>query len=140
MRILVTGSRDWEDKNTIYAALENARQAEGASHDSVLLIHGDCPTGADRIAANFAEAMDWGVKPFPADWDRYGKRAGFMRNVQMVDNLVSFRHIEPVTCLAFPMPCRKPDCPQVGQHDSHGTAHCAGYAEAMGLPVGIFRP
>lgn len=98
MRVLVTGSRDWRDRRVIYQALlvnvvephwEKGYDGEGHFIDWVpprdfVLVHGDCPTGADAIAD------DWGISHFlhverhPADWERLGKRAGFVRNAEMV--------------------------------------------------------
>lgn len=61
----------------------------------VRLIHGDCPTGADRVAKAWAEKNMMPQKPFPADWDRYGKAAGPRRNQEMAD-------YHPDICIAFP--------------------------------------
>lgn len=80
MRVLVTGSRDWDDADVIHADL----WAYQHLHDVVVLVHGACPTGADAIAAAFWDDMELLAEPHPADWERYGKRAGFLRNAQMV--------------------------------------------------------
>lgn len=47
MKIAVTGSRHWTDKAAIHGALS---AAVGSGEDAELFV-GDCPTGADRIAA-----------------------------------------------------------------------------------------
>jgi hypothetical protein len=39
--------------------------------------------GVDTAAERFAEAAKLPFKLFPADWDKYGKGAGFIRNEQM---------------------------------------------------------
>lgn len=124
MRILVTGSRDWTDRDTIYTALNEARG--NVYHREVVLVHGGA-RGADEIAMHYAEAMDWGIEEHRAQWVVYGKRAGIMRNVEMVNAVVAVRHLEPVICLAF-----------IKDH-SPGATHCATYAGACGLKVRIFR-
>ena len=50
-RLLVTGSRTWDDPRTVEQALAVilARHPEG-----VVLVHGACPRGADAIAAAYA--------------------------------------------------------------------------------------
>lgn len=53
-RILVTGSRDWRDAQTLDEAL---RYYFDANPDSIL-VSGACPTGADRLAE---EAWDPGA-------------------------------------------------------------------------------
>lgn len=59
-----------------------------------VLIHGACPTGADALADEYARATGMHIIRRPADWDRYGKRAGFLRNAELVD-------LGPDICLAF---------------------------------------
>jgi hypothetical protein len=59
------------------------------------IIHG-AAAGADTLAREWAEAYGIEHHPFPAQWDKYGKRAGFLRNRQMIaegkpDLVVAFR-------------------------------------------------
>lgn len=42
--------------------------------------------GADTLARAWAHSMKIRVEPFPADWKKYGKAAGFMRNQKMLDD------------------------------------------------------
>ena len=42
--------------------------------------------GADQMGEIAAKNMCLQVHKFPADWDRYGKSAGYKRNVQMAEN------------------------------------------------------
>lgn len=101
MRILVTGSRDWPDDRSVEHALNNViieMLAERGS-EPVTIVHGGCPTGADAHAARWAHEMIERGRPVtverhPADWDRYGRRAGFERNAEMV-------HLGADVCLAF---------------------------------------
>lgn len=48
------------------------------------LIHGDCPNSPDQFAVRLGEECGCEVRPFPADWGRHKKRAGFIRNNEMV--------------------------------------------------------
>lgn len=117
MRVLVTGSRDWTSRCVIYRALGETRG--WVPHDQMVLIHGGA-RGADQIAAHYAEAMDWGIEKYPALWNLYGKRAGFMRNAEMVNAGAD-------VCLAFIY------------NNSRGATHCAGLAESAGIPVRRYR-
>lgn len=76
MRVLVCGDRAWTAREMIREVLEQARPT--------LVIHGGA-RGADTLAGEVAEEMDLPVKVFPADWKRYGKAAGVLRNQQMLD-------------------------------------------------------
>ena len=39
--------------------------------------------GADRGGRDWAHSMAIMVRTFPADWNKYGKRAGYLRNIEM---------------------------------------------------------
>lgn len=39
--------------------------------------------GADMVGYAWALINGVPIKPFPADWDRYGKKAGMLRNAEM---------------------------------------------------------
>jgi YspA, cpYpsA-related SLOG family len=142
-RILVTGSRDWVDRLTI--ARELVRYI---SETSVLLtdsqglpvdwdtqgwtiIHGDCPTGADAWADEFAIGNFIAVERHHADWREHGKRAGFLRNEEMVDAGADI-------CLAFINPCTSEKCRHPKPHGSHGTVDTIRKAHWAGIEVRIF--
>jgi hypothetical protein len=81
-RLLVTGSRTWDDVRTIEQALGVIldRHPEG-----ILLVHGACSRGADAIAdAYAARTPGYQIEAHPADWHRYGRAAGYRRNAEMV--------------------------------------------------------
>jgi len=42
--------------------------------------------GADTLGKRYAKERNIKVLSFPADWDRYGKSAGYRRNQQMAEN------------------------------------------------------
>lgn len=56
-------------------------------HETATIVHGACPKGADAIADRFARRHDLDVDPHPADWERYGRSAGYVRNAEMVHTL-----------------------------------------------------
>lgn len=113
-RILVTGSRDRNDRGVMRAVL-TALWAAPEYRDAVL-VHGACPTGADEICRQEWERLGGTTEPHPAQWDVHGKAAGPIRNQQMVD-------LGADVCLAFPLP------------NSRGTVDCMGRAGAAGIPV-----
>ncbi len=123
MRILVTGSRDWSDFHRLQGVLKGL-----AATEEVTLVHGDCPTGANHLAAEWAEKVGWNVEAHPAPWKELGKRAGFQRNKHMVD-------LGADICVAFLMPCRKPEHTDQPPHPSHGTDHCKNLAKQAGITV-----
>ena len=89
-RVLVCGGRGYTDKDILYDYL-NERLA--AWHFKVL-IHGDA-RGADRLAD--AWALEHGVQPAAcrANWPRWPRQAGPIRNNRMLI-------LQPQVCIAFP--------------------------------------
>lgn len=85
-RILITGSRTWDDISYIretFSALAGKYVEEG----DITLVSGACPSGADRLGEIVAEELGWNVELYPADWNKHGKKAGFIRNSEMVETL-----------------------------------------------------
>ena len=139
-RILVTGSRSWTDRTRIAQSIMTAINEsqpmlvdEKGNPDrraiaNVVVMHGACPTGADALAQDVCDHMGIDTDPYPADWEQYKKRAGFIRNIMMVQT-------EPDICLAFLRPCLNPKCHIIEPHGTHGTSHCMKQAELAGVPV-----
>ena len=48
------------------------------------MIHGGC-SGADKISGDIGIKLGLKVIVFPAQWKKHGKRAGSLRNTQMLD-------------------------------------------------------
>ena len=90
MRLLITGGRNFDDRDLMWATLDRLH----AEHHFTLLIHGDA-RGADRLASEWASERGIEVLACPADWKRYGRGAGPMRNRQMLGE-------HPDLVVAFP--------------------------------------
>lgn len=64
-----------------------------AIHQISLIIHGACPTGVDWHAGKWAKDRGIPIKAFPADWKKFGRAAGPIRNRLMAvecDMLIAF--------------------------------------------------
>jgi hypothetical protein len=91
--VIVCGSREWDDVARIETRLNLLRVAHG---DRLVIVHGCCPKGADRIAAEWCKRVGVKEKPFPADWHKHGHAAGPIRNLEMAQS-----EPKPHLCLAF---------------------------------------
>lgn len=120
-RILITGSRDWEDGSAIRGALWDwwCPHCDSEYGDTTILVSGACSTGADVIAERLFSENECMVERHPADWNEYGRAAGFIRNKEMVD-------LGADVCLAFI------------RNSSKGATHTADLAEAAGIPTRRF--
>jgi len=79
--VLVTGSRGWSDHRIIEKWLQRCE----VPNTDMTLIHGACRSGADAIADRFAKRRKWTtIERCEPDWKNLGKRAGPIRNRQMV--------------------------------------------------------
>jgi hypothetical protein len=110
IRLLVCGSRKWENKASIRQWLINWQERAQARGDSLVVMHG-AAKGADSIAEEQARELGIEVLPgFAADWAAHGKAAGPIRNQRMLDEG------KPTHGLAFG-PIRKPDGRLTGTGD-----------------------
>lgn len=114
-RILITGSRDWTDRDTIWRALGDTVAPLDITRETVL-VSGACPTGADAIAETWARKYGLTIERHPANWQLEGKRAGFIRNARMVN-------LGADIALAFI------------RNGSRGASHTAHLAEEAGIPT-----
>ena len=77
-RILICGDRDYKDWLKVQDYLNTISR-------TTIIIHGGA-RGADSLAGNLATSLKMKVIKFPAEWDKYGKAAGVLRNQQMLDD------------------------------------------------------
>jgi len=81
-RVAVIGSRDFKHYGLLCYYLDNfffhpKKKIEIISGGAI---------GADSLAEKFAEARNIKTKVYKANWDKHGKRAGFLRNKKIVKN------------------------------------------------------
>jgi hypothetical protein len=126
-RVLVTGSRTWDDPEAVVFELAGL----SLQHAPIVVIHGAARDGADRFARLAANAIGVPEEPHPADWHKYNRRAGMIRNAEMVKAGAD-------VCLAFIMPCRLASCDRGGPHGTHGATHCADLAGKAAIEVRRF--
>jgi hypothetical protein len=110
MNVLVCGGRDYADVRALNEALDAIHREINVTR----LIHG-AARGADSLGSAWARSRGIPAIAFPADWNKDGKAAGFVRNARML------REGGPDLVVAFP--------------GGRGTAHMVSLAKAAGVPV-----
>jgi hypothetical protein len=113
MRVIIAGSRTI----TEYALVEQAVRESGFQITEVL---SGGARGVDQLGEAWARRTGIPVRCFAADWERFGKRAGYVRNEQMAGCA------EGVIA--------------VWDGSSPGTSHMIGIAREKGLKVFVLRP
>jgi predicted Rossmann-fold nucleotide-binding protein len=109
-RVLVCGGRNYEDRDALYAALD---QLHSEHRFSVVIAGG--ARGADTLAADWAKERGIPTEIYMAEWNRLGRKAGPIRNRRMLDEG------KPDLVVAFP--------------GGTGTAGMAALARNAGEPV-----
>ena len=81
MRIIVTGSHKSRDKEAVYQALDLLHERRGVS----FLVQG-AADGVDYFAWQWAKERGVPCGSYAADWHSLGRRAGPIRNQEMIDD------------------------------------------------------
>jgi len=92
MRVLICGSRVWDDSFIIHTVLGGMLREAELDSDGLVVIDG-VARGADTIAGGWFGGAEDGIhaihehvrhERYPADWDQHGKAAGPIRNARML--------------------------------------------------------
>ena len=114
MRVIVCGGRDFDDKDFLFKKLTAMNVEFGFD-----VIYEGGERGADTLAREWAKQANIPCKTFHADWDKFGSRAGPLRNLEMLD--------------------QKPDL-VIGFAGGRGTDHMLSIARKAGIMTYRFTP
>jgi hypothetical protein len=114
IKVLICGDRNWNYPEDIDAFVQSLPK-------DTIIIEGEC-RGADIQAKQSAIKHKLIVESYPAQWVRYGKGAGVLRNKEMLEIG------KPNLVVAFHTDLAK----------SRGTRNMISLAMAKGLPVTIY--
>jgi len=92
MKLIIAGGRDFVDMSYAIECI-NRLIDQGKIKEEGLEIVSGMARGADTVAINIAKSNNLTLHEFPADWDKHGKAAGYLRNIDMAkfsDALVAF--------------------------------------------------
>ena len=74
-KVLVTGDRNWQGEDVIMRELRKMKPD--------VVVEGGAK-GADSLAKKVANKLGIEVREYPAEWDKYGRAAGPIRNQEML--------------------------------------------------------
>lgn len=118
MRVLVCGSRDYTNYTRVFEVLDYAH----AQQPITCVIDG-AARGADTCAWEWALRNGVYSQRFPADWPKHGRKAGPVRNYEMLQLGA------PDLVIGFFADI---------SNKSPGTMHMLTIADAAGVPVWVF--
>jgi len=118
--LVVTGGREFTDSKFIWRRLDDAlaRHRQRKPEMPFVLLHGNA-RGLDKIAGAWAKEKGIDVITFEPYWQRFGKRAGYLRNERMLK--FAMERAKSCGLLAFP--------------GGKGTGHCVESAKRLGMLV-----
>lgn len=117
-KLIIAGGRDFNDYDLLRDTV-TALATTGDLKDFDVSIVSGMACGADALGAQFAHLNSVKLYRYPANWEMYGKRAGFMRNEAMgefADGLLAF-----------------------WDGESRGTQHMIKYMQRLNKPVFIIK-
>ena len=88
-KVIIAGGRYFNDYDLVKSRLTTLLKNK---FPNVEIVSG-CASGADALGERFANEFNFGLRKFPADWNKYGRAAGPIRNTQMAeyaDALIAF--------------------------------------------------
>ena len=88
MKVIIAGGRNFRDYDKLRESCDNIL----VNQKEIEIVSGTA-AGADTLGERYAQEKGYEVKKFPAQWDLYGKSAGYKRNQQMAeyaDGLIAF--------------------------------------------------
>jgi len=115
MRLIVAGGREFNNYKFLSKKLDRILSN---TKGPITIISGGA-LGADKLGEDYAEDNDLSIVRMPAEWDKYGKSAGYKRNKQMAEIATH--------CVCF------------WDGESKGTKHMIDIAKAKGLPLRVVK-
>lgn len=92
IKVIIAGTRDFNDYDFLKKNVDYFLQGINPNNEEIEIVSGNA-RGADKLGERYAKEHNLPVKLFPANWDKYGKRAGYLRNQEMAnysDMLIAF--------------------------------------------------
>jgi len=83
IKVAIVGSRGFKDLMLVAKKVQELNDAALADGSRVIIVSGGA-RGVDTAAENAANALGMDTVIFKPDWNKYGKRAGFIRNVDII--------------------------------------------------------
>lgn len=83
-RMIICGGRHFDQYEYLEFVLDNIIRENGIDKVNLEIISGHCE-GADLCGERYAQSHGIKCNVFPAEWKKYGRKAGPLRNSQMIE-------------------------------------------------------
>jgi hypothetical protein len=83
-RVIIAGGRNFNDFNKLTEIMDSWLRFKKETHKIIIVSGG--AKGADALGEMYANLRGYEITQYKANWDKYGKRAGYLRNEIMACN------------------------------------------------------
>lgn len=118
-KVIIAGSRKFSDYNKLKSECDRILKDKLEDTETNVIIVSGAAKGADSLGEQYAHERGLQLESHPADWQKYNRSAGIIRNIEMskeADALIAF--------------------PKEGE-ENRGTSHMVKIANRKGLIVHI---
>lgn len=84
--LIVAGSRNFNNYEYLKASLDYLLYDLVKEKYPITIISGTAK-GADTLGERYAKERGYGIIRMPANWEEFGKRAGYIRNAEMANKV-----------------------------------------------------
>ena len=82
IKVIIAGTRDFDNYELLKQKMDKILAGKVRNNEEIIIISGTA-RGADKLGERYAREKGYKIERYPANWDKYGKRAGYIRNEQM---------------------------------------------------------
>lgn len=90
-KVIIAGSRGFSNYKLLHEQCNKFLREKRKTYNIIIISGG--ARGADKLGEKYSQDEGFALEVFKANWDKYGKSAGFRRNEQMAeiaDALIAF--------------------------------------------------
>lgn len=84
-KVIIAGTRFFNDYSLLKETADRLLADKITAGYSIVIVSGGC-AGADVLGERYAKENGYSIDRYPAEWQKYGRKAGIMRNAVMADN------------------------------------------------------
>ena len=117
-RVVVAGSRDFTNYTLLCNSLTRILSKKREEGYKIIILSGRA-RGADKLGEKYAREQNISIETYPADWEKHGKKAGYIRNKEMIEVANA--------CVVY------------WDGQSRGSAHTIRLAEEKGVPLRVIK-
>lgn len=83
-KVIIAGSREFDNYDMLKEKCDKILSRKVNDGEEIIIVSGTAK-GADMLGEKYAEEKGYKVERYPANWNKYGKRAGYLRNKKMAE-------------------------------------------------------